>query len=50
MNEKERVEEGTHLWYGGKGSISEMKPADTQEGSELSETSETMSSEISDML
>ena len=40
----------THPSYGGTGSISATKPADTQDGSESSETSETVSLEISDML
>ena len=40
----------THPSYGGMGSISATKPADTQDGSESSETSETVSLEISDML
>jgi len=40
----------THPSYGGMGSISATKPADTQDGSESLETSETVSLEISDML
>jgi hypothetical protein len=40
----------THPSYGGTGSISATKPADTQDGPESSETSETVSLEISDML
>ena len=43
-------ERDTHPSYGGTGSISATKPADTQDGSESSETSETVSLEISDML
>jgi hypothetical protein len=40
----------THPSYRGTGSISATKLADTQDGSESSETSETVSLEISDML
>jgi hypothetical protein len=43
-------ERDTHPSYGGTGSILATKLADTQDGSESSETSETVSLEISDML